>query len=357
MPQLRILNIMTFTGTKLLLCWGPNPYKPTPLQSLCIECNHQVLCVSSSCTWTGATGGFLLGVLTRLLHPREDLFVASTRSRGAAFGCTVLAGPIASVLADSARGLWGGRRRAWHRQWRLMIAFGENLGMRHLNSPVAALRHHLPWLLQSNRAASGGLQGAGGSMVLAFHMRGPGILDLIGIITEAICALIRVATVNCGAVVVGRLLHLAVSQYLFQKLTGSWHPRRITLALRGHVTPLRQWPPRVNLGLQEALWRGEMVAIHLTFQYRPDTGDCGGKLGTTVLWTITVYLMAYTKVHTNLILPSVPNCIKRFPKHSNRFKMPKKNQGDILIVWTERNKRNTVTLEFMGKVPSVETAC
>lgn len=37
-----------------------------------------------------------------------------------------------------------------------------------------------------------------------------------------------------------------------------------------------------------------MVAIHLTFQYRADTGDYGSKIGPTVLRTITVYLMAYT---------------------------------------------------------------
>lgn len=73
-----------------------------------------------------------------------------------------------------------------------------------------------------------------------------------------------------------------------------------------------------------------MVAIHLTFQYRPDTGDCGGKIGPTVLWTITVYLMAYTKAHTNLALPSVPNSITRFPKHSNHFEKPNRNQDDSL---------------------------
>lgn len=287
--------MITFTGV-LSCCGLPysllTPYHPLTPPMYCVllqhnSCNflvrgYQVAYMSAAVfsTWTGATGGFLLGVLTGFLHPGEDLFAASSRGRGAVLG-TGLVGPVACVLADSTGGLWG-RGWAWHRHLRL-IAFGMNLRLRRLNGcgPVAALRH-LPRLLQSHGAVRR-LQGAGRSMVLTFHMRGPGILDLIGIITEAICALIWVATVNCGAVVVGCLLHLAVSQYLFQKLTGSWHPCRITLAPRGHVTPLRQWPPRVNLGLQEALWGEEMVAIHLTFQYRPDTGDYGSKIGPTLL--------------------------------------------------------------------------
>lgn len=48
-----------------------------------------------------------------------------------------------------------------------------------------------------------------------------------------------------------------------------------------------------------------MVAIHLTFQCRADTGDYGGKIGPTVLQTITVYLMACTKPRTNPVVPSV----------------------------------------------------
>lgn len=47
-----------------------------------------------------------------------------------------------------------------------------------------------------------------------------------------------------------------------------------------------------------------MVAIHLTFQCRADTGDYGGKIGPTVLRTITVYLMACTKPRTNPVVPS-----------------------------------------------------
>lgn len=48
-----------------------------------------------------------------------------------------------------------------------------------------------------------------------------------------------------------------------------------------------------------------MVAIHLTFQCRADTGDYGSKIGATVLRTITGYLMACTKPRTNLVLASV----------------------------------------------------
>ena len=253
-------------------------------------------------TCTGASGGFLLGGLTRFLHPGEDLLAPWSRGRRAAL-CAGLVGPVTRGLGDGTGGLRG-RGRGWHRHLRL-IAFRMNLRLHRLSGcgPVTVLSRHLP-LLQSQGAVRR-LQGAGRSMVLTFHMRGPGILDLIGIITEAICALIWVATVNCRAVVIGCLLHLAVSQYLFQKLTGSWHPCRITLAPRGHVTPLRQWPPRVNLGLQEARWGEEMVAIHLTFQCRADTGDYGSEIGPTVLRTITVYLMAYAKQRTNLVLPSV----------------------------------------------------
>lgn len=269
----------------------------------------KVLIVGSNCmfaevfiTWTGATGWFLFGGLTRFLHPGKDLLAPWSRGRRAVL-CAGLVGPVTCGLGDGTGGLRG-RGRGWHRHLRL-IAFRMNFRLNRLNGcgPVTVLSRHLP-LLQSHGAVRR-LQGAGGSMVLTFHMRGPGILDLIGIITEAICALIWVATVNCRAVVIGCLLHLAVSQYLFQKLTGSWHPCRITLAPRGHVTPLRQWPPRANLGLQEALWGDEMVAIHLTFQCRADTGDYGGKIGPTVLRTITVYLMACTKPRTNPVVPSV----------------------------------------------------
>ena len=189
-------------------------------------------------TWAGTTGVFLLGVLTGFLHPGEDV-LSSCGGRRTVL-CVGQAGTIARVLAKSTRGLWF-RGWYWHRHWYLrLIAFRMNRVLRCLDSrvPIAALCH-LPWFLQGDRSVRG-LQRAGGSMVLTFNMRGPGILDLIGIITEAICALIRVATVNCRAVVVGCLLHLAVSQYLFQKLTGSWHPCRITLA------PLVTWRLSAN---------------------------------------------------------------------------------------------------------------
>lgn len=56
-----------------------------------------------------------------------------------------------------------------------------------------------------------------------------------------------------------------------------------------------------------------MVAIHLTFQYRPDTGDYGGKIGPTILQTITVYLMAYTGPK-NRLQPHITICTQQHKK-------------------------------------------
>lgn len=75
-----------------------------------------------------------------------------------------------------------------------------------------------------------------------------------------------------------------------------------------------------------------MVAIHLTFQCRADTGDYGGKIGPTVLQTITVYLMACTKPRTNPVVPSVLD-------NTNKKNLEKKNaklndsKGNVCVIF------------------------
>ena len=95
------------------------------------------------------------------------------------------------------------------------------------------------------------LEWTGGSVVLAIGAQRCGcrVRLLIGIITEPVGCLVRVATVDRRTVVVGRFLHRVVSRSWSHALTEAWHPWGRTLARpRGHVTLRSQWPPRADLG-------------------------------------------------------------------------------------------------------------
>lgn len=209
-------------------------------------------------TWTG-TAVFLLCVLPRLFHPWKYLFGHGGRVKSRALGGVGRGSVAAGILR------WRGRGRRWRRlcllgrrrlRWGLRVREAGGLERLAGEGPHATLTDVIGLVV--GHGAARGLEGARGAVVLSFHKwRRRRILLLTRIISETICSLVGVGTIDCRAVVVGRFLHFVVSQYLFRKLTGSWHPWRITLAPLCHVALFLQWPLRADLGCGEsrAGWR------------------------------------------------------------------------------------------------------